>query len=76
MTLVEAARQVSAATPFITRKSWSVISFDRPIHLVIQPTNSPDRCIYYGATEFGHPGWAPTKDDLLADDWFPIKSLH
>lgn len=74
MTLPEAIRATNQKTPLVTRKSWGVVSVDRPVLLAIQPTNSPDRCIYHGYTDV-QSGWRPTKTDLVADDWFPINAL-
>lgn len=74
MTLPEAIRAANAKTPLVTRKSWGVVSINHPVLLAIQPTDSPDRCIYHGYIDV-QSGWRPAKADLVADDWVPVNAL-
>ena len=74
MYISEAIKATSEKAPYITRKSWSVVSTGHPVYLAIQPTNSPDRCIYHGYTDV-QSGWRPTRTDLVAEDWIPVNAL-
>lgn len=51
-----------------------VVSSGNPVLLAIQPTDSPDRCIYHGYADV-QSGWRPTKSDLVAEDWIPVNAL-
>lgn len=74
MTLPEAIKAAKPKATLVTRESWGVVSSGNPVLLAIQPTDSPDRCIYHGYTD-ARSGWRPTKSDLVAEDWIPVNAL-
>lgn len=74
MTLPEAIKAAKSKATLVTRESWGVVSIGNPVLLAIQPTDSPDRCIFHGYTDV-QSGWRPTKSDLVAEDWIPVNAL-
>lgn len=71
MDIYEAMMARDRAHPFLTRAIWENVLLEpgqTPIY--IQPTDSPDGCLFYGPTkEFPRRGWQPRAEDLLARDW-------
>lgn len=71
MDIYEAMMARDERQPFLTRKAWENIvigSGESPFY--IQPTDTPDGCLYYGVTTSSpRPGWKPKAEDLLARDW-------
>lgn len=71
MDICEAMMARDITHPFLTRTVWENVVHEvgeRPIY--IQPTDTPDGCLYYGpATENPRSGWQPRAEDLLARDW-------
>lgn len=74
MTLPEAIKAAKPKATLVTRESWGVVSSGNPVLLAIQPTDSPDRCIYHGYADV-QSGWRPTKSDLVAEDWILVNAL-
>lgn len=71
MTISEAMKAKSINQPFLTREKWRV-AMSGPLDNfpMIQPTDSPDGCLYYGPTQRKPSGgWQPRAEDLSADDW-------
>ena len=75
MYIHEAIQAMTMEKPCIARRSWGRWNKGLPSSGVrIQPTNSPDCCIIESdAASFHLRGWQPTKDDLVADDWEPVR---
>lgn len=74
MYIHEAIAARTTRKPFLSRKSWSALT-GNPADAAawIQPTNAPCGCIVY--TDLGAaamPGWNPSLDDLIANDWEPV----
>lgn len=77
MNIVEAMKARDRYHPFITRKVWlNVVSDTAEPALRIQPTDTPEGCLFYGLTKkTPAAGWQPRAEDLLADDWMPTRGL-
>lgn len=74
MNIYEAMQARTREKPFLTRVAWkSVLTelTDRAYLVIhIQPTDTPERCLFYGPSkEIPRRGWQPLAEDLLADDW-------
>ncbi len=72
MTIHEALVARTKERPFVTRESWEkttvFLKMERSVY--IQPTDTPERCLFYGPSKKGpRRGWQPTETDLLATDW-------
>lgn len=76
MLIHEAIAATGKGARFIRRKSWSYPSLKMTIggSVKICPTNSPDRCVVFSiARETPIACWAPTAEDLTADDWETVR---
>lgn len=73
MNIVEAMNARDRYHPFIARKVWlSVVSNSPETAPCIQPTDTPEGCLFYGLTQkIPAAGWQPRAEDLLAEDWIP-----
>jgi len=76
MTIIEAIKEAYPAEPrkpvFIQREKWRHIITQPDGGVKLLPTDSPDGMIVYSeAVAHGMPvgGWAPTAEDLIANDW-------
>ena len=74
MTLSEAAKQCNSEYRCIARKSWARTTREPCLSpVVIEPTNSPCKCVVWVLEKNTISEWVPTLDDLIADDWFILK---
>lgn len=72
MNIHEAIIACTKDRPFLTREAWknvlTVFPMSSPVY--IQPTDTPEGCLFYGPSKKGpRRGWQPTASDLLATDW-------
>lgn len=75
LNIIEAIQKTCKETPYITREAWDRQFEPAPGHrILLMPTDTPD-CIIALSSRDGirsYPRWNPTKEDLLADDWFSV----
>lgn len=75
MNICEAMEARTREMPFIARRIWGCILHPvdaRPVY--IQPTDSPEGCLFYGPSKKGpRRRWSPTAEDLTAKDWEPVE---
>lgn len=81
MNIIEAIRAAASderMTMHIRRASWRGLTRSFPNDKLLSPrspsfvlvSDTPDACIFYSfMTDSYTTQWAPTKSDLLADDW-------
>lgn len=72
MNIHEAMMARTKEKPFITRESWEkfVVFMEMDKGIYIQPTDTPEGCLFYGPAKKGpRRGWQPTATDLIATDW-------
>lgn len=72
MNIHEAMMARTKERPFITRESWEkiVVFMEMDKGIYIQPTDTPEGCLFYGPSQKGpRRGWQPTETDLMATDW-------
>lgn len=74
MNIYEAMQACSVKCPFISRSIWrNVVSDEKCCSIKIQPTDTPEGCLFYGLSQkVPIPGWQPRKEDLLATDWIVV----
>lgn len=74
MNIYEAVQACSVKYPFMTRAAWrKVVSTKIEDSVKIQPTETPEGCLFYGLSQKAPiPGWQPRKEDLLATDWMVV----
>ena len=74
MNIYEAVKACSVKYPFMTRDAWrKVVSTKIEDSVKIQPTETPEGCLFYGLSQKAPiPGWQPRKEDLLATDWMVV----
>ena len=74
MNIYEAAQACSVKYPFMTRATWrKVVSTEMEDSVKIQPTDTPEGCLFYGLSQKAPiAGWQPRKEDLLATDWMVV----
>lgn len=77
MFIHEAVQKTSLERPMITRKAWVYPTSEPGPGIVIMPTDSPNGCMIVRSEPFaqGHTLWTPKKEDLLADDWYPVRLI-
>lgn len=76
MHIHEAIEATTEEKPFVTRKAWfhkfyikDCKGTGRTTRVI--PTDGPSRCLVVSPLEGCIGSWAPSKTDLLADDWEP-----
>lgn len=71
MNIFEAMQARTKSTPFLTRKIWkSVLCQIEESLIYIQPTDTPEGCLFYDPSEkIPRAGWMSRAEDLLAEDW-------
>lgn len=76
MTIIEAIKNRSKSNGmYITRKAWSYPhnNTNAGAAVKLMPTASPDGFVVKSVSAMTvYPGWKPTSEDILAEDWINV----